>query len=68
MQVSGLAAVGDQTSEQIDDEVDRAAMAGVLDLGDVLELVIDGLEMARLRSSTTSFCETRRPCMFERRR
>jgi len=37
-------AIGNQASKQIDNEVDWATMAGMLDLGDVLELVIDGLD------------------------
>jgi hypothetical protein len=40
----GLMAVGDEAGEQMDEEVHRAAMAGVLDLADVLELVVDGLD------------------------
>ena len=37
----GLTAIGNETGEQIDDEVDRASMAGMFDLRDVLELIID---------------------------
>ena len=37
-------AVGDEAGEEVDEEVERAAMAGVLDLADVLELVVDGLD------------------------
>ena len=36
--------VGDEASDQVDQEIDRAAMAGVLDLTDVFELIIDGLD------------------------
>lgn len=35
----GLKAVGDQTSHQMHHEVDGAAMAGVLDPGNILELI-----------------------------
>ena len=38
----GLMAVGNQATDQIDQKVNRTAMAGVFDLGDVLELVVDG--------------------------
>ncbi len=37
-------AVGDKASDQVDHEVRGAAMAGVLDLADVLELIGDGLD------------------------
>ena len=37
-------AVGDQPCDQVHQEVDRAAMAGVLDLTAVFELIIDGLD------------------------
>ena len=37
-------AVGDQPCDQVDQEVDGAAMAGVLNLTDVFELIIDGLD------------------------
>ena len=36
-------AVGNQARDQIDKGVDRATMAGMLDLTDVFELIIDGL-------------------------
>jgi hypothetical protein len=36
--------ISHQPGNQIDKEVERAAMAGMLDLGDVFELVIDGLD------------------------
>ncbi len=36
-------AVSDQPGNQIDQEVDRTAMARMLDLTDVFELIIDGL-------------------------
>ena len=36
-------AVSDQAANQIDAEVDGTAMAGVLNLGDVLQLIGDGL-------------------------
>ena len=37
-------AIGNQATEEIDEEVGGAAMAGVFDLGDVFELVEDGLD------------------------
>jgi len=40
----GLMAVGDESSEEVHEEVEWTAMAGVLDLADVLELVIDTLD------------------------
>ncbi len=40
----GLTTIGSQAGEQVDDEVDRASMAGMFDLRDVLELVIDGFD------------------------
>lgn len=40
----GLMAVGDETCDQIDQEVDRAAMARMLNLRDVFELIGDGLD------------------------
>ena len=40
----GLEIIGDQAGEQIDQKVNWAAMARVLNLRDVLELVIDGLD------------------------
>lgn len=40
----GLMAISDQTRHQVDKKVDRAAMARVFDLRDVLEVVIDGLD------------------------
>ncbi len=39
----GLVAVGDEPSEQVDEEIVGTAMAGMLDLADVLELVVDAL-------------------------
>ena len=39
----GLMAVGDQPCDQVDQEVDGAAMAGMFDLTDVFELIIDRL-------------------------
>ena len=36
--------IGNEACDQIDQKVDRAAMAGMLDLADVFELVIDGLD------------------------
>ena len=38
----GLQAISNQASKQIDQEIERAAMARVLNLGNILELVIDG--------------------------
>ena len=40
----GLMSVSNQTGNQINEKVKRAAMSGVLDLGNVLELVIDGFD------------------------
>ena len=37
-------AVGDQPCDQVDQEGDRAAMARMLDLADVFELISDGLD------------------------
>ena len=36
--------IGNQACDQVDQKVDGAAMAGMLDLADVFELVIDGLD------------------------
>ena len=36
--------VGDQPRQEVDQEVEGTAMAGMLDLTDVLELVIDRLD------------------------
>ena len=36
-------AVGNKPCDQVDQKVDRAAMAGVLDLADVFELISDRL-------------------------
>lgn len=41
-------ATGDQPGEQIDEKIDRAALAGVFDLKDVFELVIDGFDEGAL--------------------
>jgi hypothetical protein len=41
-------AVSDQVSNKVDHEVGNAAVSGVLDLGDVLELVIDGFDDSAL--------------------
>ena len=40
----GLVTIGDEAAEEIDEEVDGAAMAGVLNLRNVLELVEDGFD------------------------
>ena len=40
----GLVAVGDESSHQMHHEVERAAMAGMLNLADVLELIDDRLD------------------------
>ncbi len=37
-------AVGNEPCDQVDQKVDGAAMAGMLDLADVFELIIDGLD------------------------
>ena len=39
----GLMAIDNQSADQIDQKVERTAMAGVFDLGNILELVVDGL-------------------------
>ncbi len=36
-------AVGNEPGNQVDQEVDRAAVAGMLNLTDVFKLIIDGL-------------------------
>ncbi len=40
----GLPSVGNQTGDEIDEKVGAAAVAGVFNLGDILELVNDGLD------------------------
>ena len=40
-----LIGVGDQASHEIDEEVGDTPVAGVLDLGDVLELVVDRFDV-----------------------
>ena len=37
-------AISDQPSQHIDHEIDGRAMASVLDLRDILELFVDGLD------------------------
>ncbi len=37
-------AIGDQACNQVDQKVDGAAMAGMLDLRNVFELIRDGLD------------------------
>jgi hypothetical protein len=37
-------AVGNEPSNQVHQKVDRAAMAGMLDLANVFELIIEGLD------------------------
>ena len=39
----GLETVSDQATEEMDDKIRWAAMTRMLDLADVLELVVDGL-------------------------
>ena len=39
-----LIGVGDQSRQQVDQEIDLRAMTCVLDLADVLELVVDGFD------------------------
>ena len=39
-----LMAIGNEATEEIDEEVDRTAVAGMLDLGDVLDLIEDGFD------------------------
>ena len=38
--------VGDETTNEIDHEVGHTAMTGMFDLGDILELINDGLQDA----------------------
>jgi hypothetical protein len=40
----GLVAVGNQSGEEVHEEIVRAAVTGVLDLTDVFELVVDALD------------------------
>ena len=40
----GLVTISDEATEEIDKEVGRTAVAGMLDLGDVLELIEDGFD------------------------
>ena len=44
-----LPSVGNQTGDEVDEKVGGAAVAGVFNLGDILELVNDGLELLRLQ-------------------
>jgi len=44
----GLVTVGNETSQQMDQEVEGTAMACMVDLTDVLELVIDALDESAL--------------------
>ncbi len=39
-----MPSVSNQTGDEIDEKVGRAAVAGVFNLGDILELVNDGLD------------------------
>ena len=39
-----LQAIGDQSCDQIGKEIDKAAMSGMFDLRNVLQLIIDGLD------------------------
>lgn len=41
-----LMRVGDETTNEIDHEVGHTAMTGMFDLGDILELINDGLQDA----------------------
>lgn len=45
---SRLMAVGKEASEEVGEEANEAAVAGVLELRDVFELVNDGLDHAAL--------------------
>ena len=40
----GLPSIGNQTRQEIDEEILEAAMARVFDLGDVLKLIVDTLD------------------------
>jgi len=44
----GLVAIGNQASEQVDEEVEWTAVTRVLDLADILELIDDGLDEGAL--------------------
>lgn len=65
-----LPSVGNQTGDEIDEKVGDAAVAGVFNLGDILELVNDGLDMVsimkRLRVSSLFWRKTSRLRMFLR--
>jgi hypothetical protein len=52
-----LESIGDQTEQQINDGVGKTAMAGVLDLGNVLELITDGLNDGSLAQHELIFQE-----------
>ena len=43
----GLPSVSNQTGDEIDEKVGRAAMTGVFNLGDIFELVNDALSMMK---------------------
>ncbi len=40
----GLVGIGNQAGDEIDGEVGRTPVPGVLELGDVLELIVDGFD------------------------
>jgi len=44
----GLLGVSDQSSDQMDQKVNRAAVSGVLDLTDIFELIVDGFNQRPL--------------------
>ena len=44
----GLVGLGDQSGQDVDEVVRRSAVAGVLDLGDILELVDHGFDQRAL--------------------
>lgn len=53
-------AVGDESGHQMDQEVERAAMVGVLDLTDALEFVDEGIG-GRLLAGEELVAEVQRP-------
>ncbi len=61
----GLKTISNQASKEVDQAIERGALASMLNLGDVFELVIDGL-MARLRRRILSSRSMRRFFMFLR--
>ena len=61
----GLVTIGDQPAKGVNEEIVRAAMASVLDLRDVIELVVDALDERALAKSLLVAARTR-SCMLLR--